>query len=21
MKIMAVCGHGIGSSFMMEMNI
>ena len=21
MKIMAVCGHGLGSSFMMEMNI
>ncbi|MDG2916243.1 PTS sugar transporter subunit IIB [Bisgaard Taxon 10/6] len=21
MKIMAVCGHGIGSSFMMDMNI
>lgn len=21
MKIMAVCGHGIGSSFMMEINI
>ncbi|PJG82714.1 PTS sugar transporter subunit IIB [Caviibacterium pharyngocola] len=21
MKILAVCGHGIGSSFMMEMNI
>ena len=21
MKIMAVCGHGLGSSFMLEMNI